>query len=87
MRTLEQVLNDNQQVTRWPKDSKQRILILDYLHTKFDTTKTYHEQEINEVLKQWHTFQDWPMLRRELVDRHYLSRNISGTEYVVHKIV
>ena len=86
MRTLEQLLNESQQVTRWPKDKEQRTLVLEYLYTKFEPTRTYHEQEVNELLKQWHTFLDWPMLRRELVDRGYLRRNISGTEYNVNNI-
>ena len=81
MKTLEHLLDNYQRVTRWPKDRKQRLLVLDYLSTKFNQSKTYHELEVNELLKQWHTFQDWSGLRRELVDRKYLERNTSGTEY------
>ena len=80
-KTLEQTLNTHHQVARWPKDRRQRILILDYLSTKFEPEKTYHEVEVNELLKKWHTFQDWSGLRRELVDKGYLTRNTDGTEY------
>jgi predicted GNAT family N-acyltransferase len=81
MKDLSKTLNEDGQVARWPKDRQQRVLILDYLATKFDTGKTYHELEVNELLKRWHTFQDWSGLRRELVDRGYLTRNRDGTEY------
>lgn len=81
MKTLQHVLDDQQRVTRWPKDRKQRTLILDYLATKFEIGTIYHEQDVNELLKQWHTYQDWPGLRRELVDRGYLTRNTDGTAY------
>ena len=37
------------------------------------------------MLKQWHTFEDWSILRRELVDRRYLSRDAAGREYRVIK--
>jgi hypothetical protein len=81
MKTLEQLLDDQLRVTRWPKDRKQRMLVLEYLYDKFKNDRPYHEREVNEVLKQWHTFQDWALLRRELIDRQYLTRNTDGTEY------
>jgi len=82
MKTLEVLLDESGRVTRWPKDRMQRLLVLNYLATKFDPAKTYHELEINELLKQWHTYQDWSGMRRELVDGGYLSRNMDGTKYL-----
>ena len=68
-------------VTRWPKNQKQRAEILEHLASKFETGIIYHERDVNEILKTWHDFQYWPLLRRELVDRGYLTRNREGTEY------
>jgi hypothetical protein len=48
---------------------------------KFELGRFYHEREVNEVLKQWHTFSDWPLLRRELVERGLMTRNRDGTNY------
>jgi hypothetical protein len=67
---------------RWPKDRRQRELILEYLTAKFEAARSYHELEVNEILKQWHTFSDWSGLRRELVDKGYFSRNYDGTQYI-----
>jgi len=74
-------LNGTGQVTVWPKKHADKDLVLDFLITKFEFGKTYHENEVNEILKQWHTFHDWPLLRRELFERGYMDRNLTGTEY------
>jgi hypothetical protein len=81
MKKLEQVLDSENRVTRWPKDRHQRRLVLEYLSAKFENNRSYHEREVNELLKQWHTFQDWSGLRRELVVNGYLERNTDGTDY------
>lgn len=81
MKTLEQLLDSELRVTRWPKDKQQRVYVLDYLASKFDSATVYHELEVNELLKKWHTFQDWSGLRRELIIMGYLTRNTDGTEY------
>lgn len=74
-------MNEQGLVTVWPKKHADKQLVCEYLITKFDTAKTYHENEVNEILKQWHTFHDWPLLRRELFERHLFDRNRSGTHY------
>lgn len=81
MKGLQEFLNDQGQVKQWPAKHINKQLVIEYLATKFEDRKVYHEREINEILKQWHTFQDWPLLRRSLVDYGYLTRNLDGTEY------
>lgn len=78
---IDRFLNDAQQVTVWPKKHADKMLILAYVATKFDANMSYTEYEVNNILKQWHTFNDWPLLRRELVDRGYMVRNRDGTDY------
>ena len=65
----------------WPKKQTDKELVTGYLATKFDFNKIYHEHEVNEILKEWHVFGDWPLLRRELFERGYVSRNKSGSDY------
>lgn len=78
---IDRFLDSGKKVKTWPKKQADKILVLDYLATKFDPARTYTEKEVNEILNIWHTFVDWPLLRRELVDRGYLIRDINGYEY------
>ncbi len=81
MKSVEKYLNTNGEVIIWPKKHADKQIVCEYLVSKFDFSTTYHEREINEVVKKWHTFSDWPLLRREMVERKLLKRNIDGTEY------
>lgn len=74
-------MNKGMQVSAWPKKHADKELVIEYLSTKFECDKSYHEREINEILKQWHTFSDWALLRRELYERGYMTRDLSGTDY------
>ncbi|HSW66266.1 MAG TPA: DUF2087 domain-containing protein [Bacillota bacterium] len=65
----------------WPTKQAEKEQVTAYLSTKFAFDTSYHEREINDILKAWHTFSDWPLLRRELFERGYLSRNRDGTDY------
>jgi chloramphenicol O-acetyltransferase type A len=74
-------LDTDGRVRQWPKRLSDKQLVLKYLATKFEKGRSYHEREVNEVLKQWHTFSDWPLLRRELYEQKLLDRNRDGTDY------
>ena len=80
---LARYLDEDGRVTRWAtnKNKPHKELIIAYLATKFEHGKQYHEREVNEILKQWHTFEDWAMLRRELFVRGYLGRLKDGSAY------
>ena len=78
---IERFLDENKKVFSWPKKHADKDLVLAYLITKFDFNSTYNELEVNEVLKQWHTFSDWPLLRRELFERGYFNRSLDGSIY------
>ena len=62
-----------------PKKHDAKLAVLTYLNSKFLVDKVYHETDINEVLKKWHSFNDWALLRRELCDYGLMNRNLSGT--------
>lgn len=74
-------LDDVGRLKAWPSKQSNKEIAVEYLSTKFDKDKSYHEREVNEILKEWHTFSDWPLLRRELYERGYFSRDRSGTDY------
>lgn len=79
------LLDSGGRLVRWPTKQPHRLLALRHLIDKFEPGLVYTEAELNSVLKQWHTFQDWSILRRELVDHRFLSRDPAGREYRVIK--
>jgi hypothetical protein len=68
-------------VTLWPRRERDREAVLDYLVNKLQRNHLYNEAEVNEVLNQWHNFQDPANMRRQLVDYGYLGRTSSGDRY------
>lgn len=78
---LRRFLDEQGRVAVWPSKPAHKQIILAYLATKFAPDRTYTEKEVNEILNNWHTFTDWPLLRRGLVDAGLLSRDRNGYEY------
>ncbi len=67
----------------WPARKRKDLqkLALEYLASKFETGRVYTEKEVTMLLAQWHTFEDWAMLRRELFEQGYLNREKDGSRY------
>jgi RimJ/RimL family protein N-acetyltransferase len=74
-------LDADGRLAQWPSKQQDKLLVLAYVATKFDHDTVYAEPQVNEVLKRWHTFSDWPLLRRELVERGWLERNVDSSNY------
>ena len=81
MKTVERFLDDQGRVSQWPTKRSDKDQVLDYLSGKFSHDEVLTEAEFNERLKQWHTFSDWPLLRRELYESGRFDRNPDGTGY------
>ena len=73
--------DDHDRLIQWPSKQAAKELAIAFLASKFEQDHIYTEYQINEILKQWHTFSDWPLLRRELFNRGYLGRELSGAKY------
>jgi len=86
MLTEQRFLDDHGRLQQWPSKQPDKMLALAYLAAKFDFDQAYTETEVNELLKQWHTFSDWPLLRRELFERGFLDRNTDGSNYHVSRL-
>ena len=74
-------LDGDGKINVWPNKASDKDAALRYLIEKFDFERSYNESEVNEILKSWHTFSDWPLLRRELFERGYFDRNLDGSNY------
>ncbi len=68
-------------VTTWPAKRKGQETVLAYLITKFATGENYTESAVNELLKEWHTYDDPAYLRRCLIDEGLLKRTPDGAQY------
>ena len=78
---LRNFLDGEGKLTAFPAKRKMKIYCLFYLAQKFEAEKDYTEQEINNVLLDWHTFADPATLRRELYDYGFLDRSRDGKIY------
>ena len=78
---LSTLINHKGQVIRWPKKPSYKSIAIESLSNKFEFNKVYSEKEVNSIIDKHHTFNDIPLLRRELVSRKFLSRTDNGSEY------
>lgn len=72
---------DGDKVKVWPAKKQAKLLVLEYLASKFEEGKKYTEKEVNEIIDQHQTFSDHATLRRELYDNYFLNRDPSGITY------
>ncbi len=78
---LATILDDEGRVKVWAAKQEVKHAILEYLASKFELGREYTEPEVNEVLRQWHTFEDWALLRREMFEKGLLNRAKNGATY------
>ena len=71
---MSDLINEFEEITRWPKKRLHKEYIIKYLSEKFQPGIEYPEKEVNSIIKKYHTFNDIPLLRRELISKKYLSR-------------
>lgn len=78
---LKNFLDNEGRLKSYPSKSKQKVYALFYLASKFEVGVRYSEKEVNQILKDWHIFEDWAMLRRDMYDRGFLGRELNGAVY------
>jgi hypothetical protein len=78
---LQRFLDEEGRLKVWPSKPSHKEMVLAYLASKFRANQTYNEKQVNETIKEWHTFTDWSLLRRELVNRGFMTRDRNGYEY------
>jgi hypothetical protein len=65
----------------WPAKRQAQLAALKLLAARFEPGRRYTEPEVRDVLAASHTFGDWALLRRALVDYGYLERAADGSAY------
>lgn len=74
-------LDNEGKIMQIPSPNRTKIPVLAYLASKFEAGRSYNEKEINGIINEWHTFGDYFILRRLLVDHQFLDRTPNGAEY------
>ncbi|MBP5403165.1 MAG: DUF2087 domain-containing protein [Treponema sp.] len=78
---VKKYLDKNGKIIVWPKRKEDKTIVTEYLATKFESGKIYSENEVNDIILNWHTFNDHTLLRRELVERKFLTRTPDCKQY------
>jgi hypothetical protein len=81
MEIIEKFLDEKGKIKIWPAKKDAKIEILKYLSTKFEYEIFYSEKEINAIIENWHSFNDYFLLRRGMVDYKLLCRTRDGSKY------
>lgn len=76
-------LDEEGKIKQWPAAGKTKIAVVGYLAGKFEKDRIYNEKEVNEIINKWHTFNDYFLLRRSLIDYKFMGRTRNGAEYWV----
>ena len=71
---MSDLINEFEEITRWSNKRLDKEYIIKYLSGKFQPGIKHSEKEFNIIIKKHHTFNDVPLLRRELISKKYLSR-------------
>ena len=80
-RELRPFVDDAGRLQQWPARHKVQRMAIALLARRFDPAREYPEREVNETLMDGHTFADWALLRRNLVDWGFMSRESDGSRY------
>ena len=76
-------LDEHGRVTTWPSKRRRahQLAVLDHLTNLFESGRHYTETEVNALLRDHTTLEDYALLRRELVEGDYLARTPDGASY------
>ncbi|HWR22890.1 MAG TPA: DUF2087 domain-containing protein [Feifaniaceae bacterium] len=74
-------LDENGRIKQIPVPGRTKVPVLEYLAGKFEKGRIYTEKEVNAVVDAWHTFGDYFILRRLLIDYGLMERVPDGSRY------
>ncbi len=76
-------LDEHGRVTAWPSKRRRahQLATLEHLAGLFESGRRYSEADVNALLREHTTLEDFALLRRELVEADYLARTPDGGAY------
>ena len=81
MDNIQRFLDECGKIKTWQSKKDKKIEILKYLSNKFEYDKFYTEKEVNAIIDEIHTFNDYFLLRCGMIDYKFLSRTKDGAKY------
>ena len=78
-------LDSDGRIKQLPVPNRTKVPVLAYLAEKFDAGRDYTEKEVNAIIDTWHTFGDYFLMRRSLIDYAFLMRVPDGSRYWVNE--
>lgn len=81
MNNINNFIDGTGKIKIWPSKRDTKYMVLEYLADKFEYNRFYNEKEVNSIIESYHTFGDFFLLRRELIEKKLLSRTRSGDKY------
>ena len=78
---ISRMLDQSGKIIQLPRKNSAREAVLMYLAEKFNLNQNYTEKEVNEICEKWHSFHDFFLLRRELINHGLLCRELDGSRY------
>ena len=82
-RALRPFVDEVGRLKQWPSRQKVQRMAAALLARRFEAARDYSEKDVNATLMDGHTFADWALLRRTLVDEGFLDREPNGARYWV----
>jgi hypothetical protein len=70
-KVLETFIKDNK-IIKMPAQLKKRLIILSWFAAKFERERTYQEEEVSTIIEKH--YEDYCLVRRDLVDFQFMSR-------------
>jgi hypothetical protein len=80
-RELRPFLDDAGRLRQWPARNKVQRMAAALLARRFEPGREYSEKDVNVLIMDGHTFADWALLRRRLVDWGFMARESDGSRY------
>lgn len=78
---IENYLDEQGRIKVWPSKQALKLDAYALVAERFEYDREYTEKEVNAIIDEAHTFGDYFLLRRGLVETEWLCRTRDGSKY------
>ena len=68
-------------IQRWPSKKEEKEAVLGFISSQIPPEGKFSEKEINQIIMRNILFDDFALIRRELIEQGYLARTRDCREY------